>query len=332
MRLTEAWSYYMQAAADLHMGKLEAAARGFARAADLRYVLEPMASVDALAGLALTQQLLGLNDEAQATASLLQEFAQGLNERHFLTVAHSCRARLALLRGDLESAVEWVRSMSESPTPSWLFMWLEAPSITSARVMIAVGSGESLEQASESLCTIRRLSESCRFTNQTIEVAVLQSLGLAKQGRADEALSVLKEAVVLAEPGGWIRPFIELGHPTADLLRASLKQDVPVGYVRRILGAFGKDDRTTRPPDAGEKPRVSQAVRPDALTDPLTSREEEVLELLAQRLSDKDIAARLIVSHHTARSHVRHVLEKLHASNRRDAVTRAVALGILTRR
>jgi LuxR family maltose regulon positive regulatory protein len=197
--------------------------------------------------------------------------------------------------------------------------------------MIAVGSGESLAQASESLCTIRRLSESCRFTNQTIEVAVLQSLGLAKQGRADEALAVLKEAVVLAEPGGWIRPFVELGRPMADLLRASLKQDVPVGYVRRILGAFGKDDRT-RLPDAGEKPRVSQALGLDALTDPLTSREEEVLELLAQRLSDKEIAARLIVSHHTVRSHVRHVLEKLHASNRREAVTRAVAFGILTRR
>ena len=65
---------------------------------------------------------------------------------------------------------------------------------------------------------------------------------------------------------------------------------------------------------------------------PLTNREEQILGLLAQRLRDKEVAGRLFVSSETVKSHVKHIYEKLHVSNRRDAVARATALGILTRR
>ena len=67
-----------------------------------------------------------------------------------------------------------------------------------------LGSTESLEEATETLGVMKQLSEGWRFTCHTIEITVLQSLALQKQGRADEALRTLEEALTLAERGGWM--------------------------------------------------------------------------------------------------------------------------------
>ena len=62
----------------------------------------------------------------------------------------------------------------------------------------------------------------------------------------------------------------------------------------------------------------------------LTRREREVLELLAEGLSNKVIALRLDISEHTAKFHVNSILEKLEADTRTDAVVRAARSGVLT--
>jgi LuxR family maltose regulon positive regulatory protein len=351
MSNTEAWSSYMWACTYLHTGEFEAASRHFAHAVERRYVLEPMAAVDALAGLALAQQLMRLDNEAAETTRRLREFAQELNERQYLSVAHSCEARLSLLRGNVAPAVEWARPLSEPPVPSGLFMWLEAPAITQARVLIAAGSERSLEQATALLGEIRQVSEACRFTCQAIEVAVLETLSLEKRGRADEALAALEEAVVQAEPGGWVRPFFEAGPPMAELLRQLSTQNVPVEFVDRLLAAFPESQPEAAPEVSGVESRPSsfpeskhpiagghtyaESRAADAATgihssvEPLTNRELDTLQLLAERLYDKEIAKALSISVWTVRTHVRHIFEKLHVGNRRQAVLKAEELGLL---
>jgi LuxR family maltose regulon positive regulatory protein len=326
MRLTEAWGSYMVACTHLQAAELDAAERHFADAVGQRYVLEPMAANDALAGLALTQQLMRQDEEAASTVELLQEFALELNERQQLSAAHSCRARLALLRGDSTSAVQWARSADDPPTPATLFMWLEVPAVTRARVLISAGSDEDLEQAIGLLLEIRHQTEACRFTCHTIEVTVLQSLALAKQGSTEEALGVLAEAVALAEPGGWIRPFIELGPAMAELLGRLQKRNAAAAYVRQILTALREVEQGRRP-----EPSQSPSPRNQALLEPLTNREAEILELLVQRLRDKEIAERLFVTPTTVNTHLKHIYEKLRVRNRREAVARANDLGILPR-
>jgi LuxR family maltose regulon positive regulatory protein len=153
---------------------------------------------------------------------------------------------------------------------------------------------------------------------------------LAKQGSTEEALGVLEGAVTLAGPGGWIRPFIELGPAIAELLMRLEKRNVATAYVRQILTALQEVEQSRRPEPSQGRLGSSSALD-QALLEPLTSREGEVLGLLAKRLSDKEIAERLFVTPATVNTHLKHIYEKLHVRNRREAVARANDLGILSR-
>jgi LuxR family maltose regulon positive regulatory protein len=323
IRNTAAWSAYLTACTHLHANELDAASHHFTRAAEQRYVLETQAEIDALAGLALTQQLMQQPDVAAETMDRLLDFVWEMDAPHYVAMAHSCRARLFLLRGELAPALQWARSVTATLTPSALFMWLEVPSITQARVLIAGGDEESVGQALELLRAIRQQSEACRFTCQTIEVAVLQTLALEKLGRSDGALEALEEAVALAQPGGWIRPFVEAGPLMADVLKRLHKQNVAVHYIPRILDAFS--DQAASSPTLP----VTASPHPQLLSEPLTHRELDVLALLSQRLHNREIAEKLFITTATVKGHLKNIYQKLDASNRREAVENAKALGIL---
>jgi LuxR family maltose regulon positive regulatory protein len=255
-----------------------------------------------------------------------------LNDPMTLAVADSCAARLSVLRGNPSIAESWTRSLTEEPAPESLFMWLEAPLITQARCLIAEGSKRSLKAATESLRNLKQQCEEWRFTCQIIEIAVLQALALEKRGRADEALVALKDAVALAEPGGWIRPFVEAGPPMVDLLERLRDQNVSVDYIEKILAAFRNVEHSVL--KHVDKPQATffPSAKPQPLIEPLTNRELDVLELLAQRLQNKEIAEKLFVSPATIKSHLESIYQKLNVTNRREAVDKANVLRIITRR
>jgi LuxR family maltose regulon positive regulatory protein len=313
----------MQACSCLHRHDLAGAVDRFGVAARQRYILHTRAAVDALAGLALSQQLLRRADAAAETVSLLQEFALQLDEPYFSSVASSSRARVCLLRDDVAGAIRWARSFEGPPVVSELFVWLEVPWITRARALIADGTEEALTEALELLAAIRRQSEACRFVNQTLEVGVLQSLALARRGRDDVARKSLQEALALAGPGGWIRPFVEAGPSLADLIGRLPAEETDGPFVEQILSAA-----TRAEPGRSVDPGPPGAKRPPV--ELLTNREAEILELLAQRLQYKEIATRLFISPQTVNSHLKNVYQKLHVSNRRQAVVRASELGLLS--
>ncbi len=330
MRLAEAWSYYFIGCTQLHTGDLEGAAIQFAQTVELRYMLEPMAAVDALAGLSLTQQLMQCDDEAVETCRRMQEFAVELNEPEFFSMAHSFQARLALLRGDLTTAAAWAQSAKEVPVASALFMWLEVPSITQARVLIATGEIKNLEDAIELLRTINQINEECRFTCQQIEVSTLKSLALLNLGREDDALKCLTEAVNLAEPGRWVRPFIECGPLMADALKRLDRNDANPDQIEQILSAFEGDGQVDLQESPEFRTKRDQApTSAQCLPEPLTHRELDILELLSQRMQNKEIADKLHISPVTVKSHLRNIYQKLSVEKRRQAVERAMDLGLI---
>ena len=325
---TDAWGWYLRASTHLNTYNLEQACQCFAVAVQQRYTLDRPAIMDAYAGLALVQQLGGQEGEVTQTLDRLLALARELNAPQNLLVAHSCAARLALLRGDLLSAADWARSFEESVEPTGMFFWLEVPAITKARVLIADGTQESLEQACELLARIRQQSDESHFSCQTIEVAVLQPLALQGQGCTDQALAALKEAIALAKPGGWIRPFVELGQPMEDLLNQLKVQDAADRIaIDRILSAFPKGDQT-RPLQI--TPPSSKSYSPGSTPlDSLTKREHQTLRLLATGVSTEEVASEMVVTVSTVRTYAKRIYAKLGVNSRFEAVAKAQKMGLV---
>jgi len=324
-----AWSAYLQALPQLQAYRLDEALQGFLLAAELRDVLHRKGAVDALAGLVLTYRAMQRTDDAVDARRQLLAFAQATADPRHIEVAESCRARLALLLGDLKSANRWAESFHAEPhVPSALF-WLEVPLITQARIQIAAGTPEGLARALESLESLRRKGAAVHFTCLTIEILVLESVALEKQGRTDDALEALKEVLSLAGPGGWIRPFVEAGPPMADMLQQLHKQNVAVDYIEKLLAAFRGDEQVAFQDISGPQAAPTPSVSPQPLIEPLTNRELELLELLAQYRQNKEIAEQLFISTETVKSHLKNIYGKLNVTNRREAVTRARSLGII---
>ncbi len=161
----------------------------------------------------------------------------------------------------------------------------------------------------------RRQAEAKGWHDEQLKIMILQAVALYMEGEKEKAVQILGDTLELAEPGGFIRIFIDEGLPMGALLREATKHGTVSNYVRQLLEAFGKAE--------GRTP-VSQH-----LIEPLSERELEVLKLLKTELNGPEIARELMVSLNTVRTHTKSIYNKLGVNNRRMAVCRAEELELL---
>jgi LuxR family maltose regulon positive regulatory protein len=109
------------------------------------------------------------------------------------------------------------------------------------------------------------------------------------------------------------------------LLKQLVRQNVALDYIGQILAAF-RDDEQAVITEAANQPITSDH---QPLVEPLTNRELDVLELLAQRLSNQEIAEKLFISTTTIKTHLQNIYGKLNVSKRREAAEKAKKIGIL---
>jgi len=312
-----AWNDYLEGLIHLQRGELEAAIGLLEEAGKRKYFHYTRAAVDAVVALTLAFQANGEPEKAAAALESLVEFTDYLGPP-FPNLADSCAARLALLQGRSMLAVRWLET-SAPPMPEVMLWWLEIPCITHCRALVAEGSVASLREAEAQLQEYAEGNEAQHNTYQLIGILALQAIAFDKQGKGDEGRAVLERALTLAQPGGILFPFLEFGPPMADLLRQQLRQEPDNNFIRQVLGAFASD-----------KPTPALTPASSDLVEPLTPREEEILELLAKRLRDKEIAQRLGISSATVKYHTKNLYQKLGVHGRRDAVKKARELHLIS--
>lgn len=328
----KAHSSYLLGLIHLYRNELDAAIPYLSQAAEHRYTLISVMAVDAMAALTYAYQALDMPDKSNATLALLFEYVRDLDDPACSTLARSCKARLSIMQGKPQSAYRLLRK--GSPPPGFMGFFTEIPAITHCRGLLAEGSGASLREVEKRLQEYVQVSQAAHNTCQMIGIMVLLALTYQKQGRGDESLSVLDRALILARPGGFMRPFLEPGAPMVDLLKRLKKETEDTSFIDQILAAFKEKEDEGRVAAEGSDAQVPPppAERVQPLIEPLTNRESEILERLGQRLQNKEIAEQLFISSETVKGHVKNIYQKLQVGNRREAVTRATGLGILASR
>jgi LuxR family transcriptional regulator, maltose regulon positive regulatory protein len=319
---------------------LDAAERHLEQGMDL---VNGMPTVDAdivaqgFIGLARLQQARG---EYGAAIAALETFSHLAHQRNFhaplLAHAAAAKARLVLARGDLRGAIGWVEESSlhvDEPT-----FPREAEYLTLARVLIARGrsdpEGPYLDDALRLIDRLLGAAESGARMGNAIEILVLRALALHARRETSAAFAALERALTLAEPEGYIRVFVDEGAPMTALLSEFLKalrkggrdakQLASLGYVRRLLAVFESPPTGTETP-----PQHVQATHPP-LPEHLTGREREVLALIAEGFSNREIAARLFIAPSTVKWYVHSILRKLEVNSRTRAVARARELHLVS--
>jgi LuxR family maltose regulon positive regulatory protein len=269
----------------------------------------------------LVRALFSRGDMASAE-EIIQRMETIARETHvppwITSLMSAWQARIWLAQDKLDAASQWAqeRGLGADRDPALVH---EIEYIALARLLIAQGRQD---EASKLLRRLLDATESGGRISRAIEILNLQALSAQAGDDTAKAMISLERALSLAEPGGFVRIFVDEGAPMARLLYDALKRGIAAEYTRRLLAAFPVAEA-----EAAASPIGTTAN--DELVEPLSERELEVLQLIADGLTNREIATRLFLSVNTVKAHTRNVYGKLGVHSRTQAVARAQALGIL---
>ncbi len=321
----QGWAYYYLAKVHYQWNDLDQAGHYFGKLVDKRYVIHSQAARNGYVGLALALQAQGESGEAWDTLELLSRFDLDLVGRESHATG-ALRARLALAQGDLDLALRWADSFA-GPPPDRPLIWVQQPHLVKAQILLARGEKADIQSAREIADAIYAIAERTTSTNFKIASLAVRALALDAARQADAAQAALRRAVALAQPGGFLRVFVDLGPRMQALLRHMAGDEAFSDFVQRILATF--PDTPAETARASAALPASGSLKVARLVEPLTMREREILQLLRQPLSGKEIAHSLFISPTTFKRHTANIYGKLGVHNRWDAVAAAEALGIL---
>ena len=218
---------------------------------------------------------------------------------------HACfRLLFSIWYGKPEEANAWSERL-EADAKELRYCWRIIP----VRQLIFEGrKGE----ASAALKAMLERAESGEAPIDPVQLHLYRALAAETE---HEALEFLEVALAKGEPEGYVRTFVDEQRALKPLLRKALARGIHPDFVRMLLAAMDKE----------------AVLRKSGQTDQtiLSARELEILQLMAAATPNQEIGERLAISLSTVKTHVHHILEKLEAADRSQAVYRARELGIL---
>ena len=186
-----------------------------------------------------------------------------------------------------------------------------------------------LENARLLVNSLLESAESGGQWRSVVELLVWQATILDAQGSRPSAVAAVARALDLAAPEGYVRTFVDGGEQVAQLLQEVAYSGSRSEQAIDVLAAFPRGERehqqTLDRPPTHPAPASHLPESPDSLSD----RELQVLSLIAEGLTNKEIAARLYLSPGTVKVHAHNIYSKLGVGGRTQAVARARSLSIL---
>ena len=268
-------------------------------------------------GYRMLARLKQAQGDASAALAALQEAHQLARDHDVTPFVHArnaaCHAQIALAQDDIGTAMHWAEQVTEDADASLFYPFLR---LTPVRLLLAQNQEAA---AAEQLAALYETAVSAGWQFGVVEVRALQALAAPTPAAA---LTFLADALALAQPEGYVRTFVDKGEPMATLLRQVASQGIAPDYVAKLLAAFGAEAPilSISPP-----PRVPA----QPLIEPLSERELEVLQLLADGQTNHEIAQTLCVSVNTVKTHLKNIYGKLGVHSRREAIAQAKKLGLV---
>jgi LuxR family maltose regulon positive regulatory protein len=322
---TRTFADYILGAAQYLQNQTEAAKSSLLKVVDDRQAANP--SYVAQAGFILAYIYLAQENEVAADRLLDQigAYCREKNNRTVLSIFQAFEAEFALRRGDTQKAWHIAQHADfDVREPMW---FLYIPQLTPIKCLLDRGTHDNLQEAHNRLIQLEERMR--RINRESVRIEILALLALVCHKLKDEtaALQNLQTALDLAEPGNWIRTFVDLGMEMKDLLDCLIQQQTGQTYAQHVLKACQAEHskKASLELDATTKAQISEP-SPNTV---LTRREIEILPLLAEGLSNKEIAARLHVAPLTVKTHLQNIYKKLNAKNRIETLKISREVGII---
>lgn len=262
--------------------------------------------------LARIYEAKGDHDRADEMLQKAEWLGQGSEYDLVLALVSEMRIRMWIRQGNLSAAEDWARAHLLSSVDE-LNAASEIEQIAVARVLVAQ---DRFDQALNLLTQLLDTAQAANRMENVLKILILLALVYQSERKTASALSVLERVLALAKSEGYRRIFIDQGEAMERLLRRAGTQGIEPQFVAKLLPEF---DQSSAGPGMITQP----------LIEPLSRRQLEVLNLLADGLSNEEIAEKLVITVGTVKAHTANIYRKLNVNSRLQAVARARELEIL---
>jgi LuxR family maltose regulon positive regulatory protein len=241
-------------------------------------------------------------------------------------IVEAYQAQLWILQGRYDLAFRWIQEndleqqiKKHKDQPRFDPIW-EIQSQTLARFYISQGEYDLALQAIEPTLAVAEKNNRLR---SKIKIHAMQAAICQSKGDSEGALGILERVLILGEPEGFVRTILDEGEPIVKLLYQAVSKGIHPDYAKKLLAAAMqiKPSELSIKNDPGKQAQLVEA---------LSEREIDVLQLIADGLSNQEIANRLHISLSTVKGHTSNIFGKLGVHKRTQAVSRAIDLGILS--
>jgi LuxR family maltose regulon positive regulatory protein len=233
------------------------------------------------------------------------------------------QARLWIVQGRLEEAEQWAKDLEWMPADDLSVLegqedifaqFAMRESVIVTRLYMAQGR---IKPALQLIDTQLPFFSDYRRTSMVVELGLLKAIAYSRLDEKQLSMDALGQALEIAAPTKFLRIFLDEGPELRALLLEARRQGILPHFTDRLIHAF--DNQQTLILD----------IEKNALTDPLSDRELEVLRFLPTNLTTPEIASEMVIGVNTVRSHIKSIYSKLGVHRRSHAVALAEELGLI---